>query len=697
MATQASASSLSSLLLCALFCFSGARGLSFSAATPGTDEYIHNSPWTDDEVLAFSQPTYTTAAQRAKGLIPSDLATRYSGFVSRVGTWQPSDSPFYWNFNTQSRAEAQDAYWTIVDPAYATKCVWTGSAANYDAGTTNQEFRDAVYRYINYNRYLYHGSKVRYVFEDAAKLKLVQEAALIQFLNPSKFSHEVTSDWIGYNDLARQGSANSNLYSHGDGATIDDWAGYFVDFGNSIPGHRIWLLLPYAFSAAVGVAHDSAGSNAFDATWIDGPSGFDFPTTERDPLQSAAYYPYPGYVPSTLLSKVMNDDGVLSFSVSFTSPNCFGNNSCKPTITVKRDGVVLPVISQLWSGQDLIYKVDIADHSLSGTKYYNQFSTDYFGSDQKYEVTIDGVWFPNSWTTPKYLGDDYWVAPAALTPRSVSYSFTVFNPSKNVTEAISPKSQVYGLSTRAKVGSGDSVLIGGLNVTGTEPMRVILRAQGTSLKGVNNPAKDLKIEIHQLSADGASSRLMGANDSWKEASNWRMVESYGFAPGATNEAAVIASLAPGLYTVTVSDKANGGVGLIEMYSVDTQTSTQMFGVSSRGIMGTDEDSMISGFVLQKETTVVVTAKGPSMSKIVQGTVADPKLHVVRMSDGVTIADNDDWNVAGNERLKSDLAWAAPSDSHEAARVLTLPAGAYSVVCESKGDAGVGIVEVYRGN
>jgi hypothetical protein len=68
-----------------------------------------------------------------------------------------------------------------------------------------------------------------------------------------------------------------------------------------------------------------------------------------------------------------------------------------------------------------------------------------------------------------------------------------------------------------------------------------------------------------------------------------------------------------------------------------------------------------------------------------------------MSDGVTIADNDDWNVAGNERLKSDLVWAAPSDSHEAARVLTLPAGAYSVVCESKGDAGVGIVEVYRGD
>jgi hypothetical protein len=668
--------------------------LALSAATPGTDEFVHNSPWTDDEVLAFSQPTYTTAAQRAKGLIPSDLATRYSGFVSRIGTWQPSDSPFFWNFNTQSRAEAQDAYWTIVDPAYAVKCVWAGNAASYDAGTTNQEFRDAVYRYINYNRYLYHGAKVRYVFEDSTKLKMVQEAALVQFLNPSKFSHTVTSDWIGYNDLARQGSANSNLYSHGDGATVDDLAGYFVDFGNSIPGHRIWLLLPYAFSVAIGAVYDGDGYNAMDATWINGPSGFDFPTIERDPIKSASYFPYPGYVPSPLLKTVMDDDGVLSFSVSFTAPNCWGTNACKPTITVKRDGVALHVLSQEWSGQDLIYKVNIADHGLTGTKEYHQFDTDYFGSDQKYEVTIDGVYFPNSHTTPLFVGDDAYVDPAALSPRTISYSFTVFNPAKNVTEAIVPKSQVYGLSTRARIGQDASILIGGLNITGTEPVRVVFRAQGPSLStsGVSKPATNPKIQIHQI---GDSTRLMGENDSWKNAANWRMVESYGFAPGTANEAAVIATLAPGLYTVQVSDLGSGGIGLIEMYAVDAQSSAQFKGVSSRGIMGTSEESMISGFVLQQETAVVVTAKGPSMSSTVQGTVSDPKLHIVRMSDGVTIAENDDWNVAGNERLKTDLSWAAPSDSREAAKVITLPAGAYTVVCESKGDAGVGIVEVYR--
>jgi len=76
---------------------------------------------------------------------------------------------------------------------------------------------------------------------------------------------------------------------------------------------------------------------------------------------------------------------------------------------------------------------------------------------------------------------------------------------------------------------------------------------------------------------------------------------------------------------------------------------------------------------------------------VAGACPDTTLRIVA-TDGTVVGSNDDWNVPGNERLKTDLATFVPFHPKEAARVITLPAGGYTVIVEGK-DAAVGVATV----
>lgn len=641
-----------------------------------------NSPWADSEVLAVTQPYSVDAALMAKGVVPDSLAVRYAGFPSRLGTWLPSDDYFWWNWDNSKRAEAQDAYLNIAVEANKNKPTWTGNLSSLNWGTANREFREAVYRYINFNRRLYLGGYVRYVYERSGFLDMVQAAAMVGALNYPRLSHKIDDSFLGYSDLSRQGCANSSLGST-NVPSVFSWDWYFSDWGNAVPGHRLWLLNQYATSVAVGICAPYSGSFS-DATWLDYPSAFAAKVNERDPIKQAFCYPYPGYVPCTMLEPVSYDRGILRCSLSFESANASIDTSCRPTIKVTKDGRSLPVLNQGWCGDaDLWYTVEVG----------SSFSPESFGADQQYEVTFDGIYF-EGWTTPWGPSDDYWIPPEALTPRSFRYSFTVYNPYRVIPDGWSSRSSIQGLSTRARVGRGDEVLIGGLYISGTEPIRVMLRAQGPSLAagGITDYAQNPKFEVHQV---GSQAVPLGVVDNWNDEKSWRMVDSYGFAPSDVKDAATIATLAPGLYTISVTDQGSGGVGIVEAYAVDAMSSSQLSGVSTRGIMASGVDAMVAGIITQKQQTVVVSAKGPSLTEVgVAGAVKDTALRVVG-SDGQTIAVNDDWDVAGNGRLKADLSAFAPLHPKEAALVLNLPPGAYTVVCESKSGKGVGIVEVYK--
>ena len=158
------------------------------------------------------------------------------------------------------------------------------------------------------------------------------------------------------------------------------------------------------------------------------------------------------------------------------------------------------------------------------------------------------------------------------------------------------------------------------------------------------------------------------------------------------------TLPPGPYTAVVSGVGGvTGVGLVEVYEVD-QPDTPLINISTRGLVGTNFDVMIGGFVVQGSgsQTVAIRAIGPSLTQFgITGALANPTMQLVRISDNTVIATNDDWQTAANAaQLQS--AGFAPGNPLESAILMTLQPGAYTAVVSGVGGtSGVGLVEVYK--
>ena len=121
------------------------------------------------------------------------------------------------------------------------------------------------------------------------------------------------------------------------------------------------------------------------------------------------------------------------------------------------------------------------------------------------------------------------------------------------------------ISTRGEVGIGDDVMIGGFIVGGTMPSKVVLRAIGPSLTaaGVADALPDPVLELHD--SEGS---LIFQNDNWRNDQEQQIIDST-IPPTDDRESAIVATLAPGAYTVIVRD-ASGAIGtaLVEVYAVN---------------------------------------------------------------------------------------------------------------------------------
>lgn len=250
------------------------------------------------------------------------------------------------------------------------------------------------------------------------------------------------------------------------------------------------------------------------------------------------------------------------------------------------------------------------------------------------------------------------------------------------------------LSTRANVGTEQSVLISGLIVSGPAPKKVVIRGIGPSLAraGVATPLLDPVLELH----DGTGA-LIAKNDNWRDIFDPEIGWS-GVAPEDNREAALVRVLPPGTYTAVLSGKGDAvGTGLLEVYDLDPTATVKLANVSSRSVMNDADAVMIAGFMLSGGTTscdVAIRAIGPSLVDAgITRPLADPTLEL-RDAEGQLIASNDDWQQTQEVELRA--AGLAPRDATEAAIIQNLSAGIYTAVVRSKaGSTGVGVVEVYH--
>jgi hypothetical protein len=190
---------------------------------------------------------------------------------------------------------------------------------------------------------------------------------------------------------------------------------------------------------------------------------------------------------------------------------------------------------------------------------------------------------------------------------------------------------------------------------------------------------------------------IAANDDFGSAPNLAQLNATGFAPLDGRESAILMTLAPGAYSAIVSGAGGStGVGLVEVFEVDHPDSP-LINISTRGQVLTGADVMIGGFVIQGNVprTLVIRARGPSLVPTgIANPLANPVLQLIRSSDGVTLAANDDWQVGGNAAGLAASGYA-PANPLESAVLVTLEPGAYTAIVTGAGaGTGVGIVEVF---
>jgi glucose/arabinose dehydrogenase len=251
------------------------------------------------------------------------------------------------------------------------------------------------------------------------------------------------------------------------------------------------------------------------------------------------------------------------------------------------------------------------------------------------------------------------------------------------------------LSTRARVDTGENVLIAGFILTGSAPKNVVLRAVGPSLT-VNSQPVAGRLANPTLELRNSSGNLIASNDNWMTGAQRQQIMNLGLAPSNAQESALLASLQPGSYTAIVRGVGGAGIALVELYDVDQTKSANAVNISSRGRVQTGDNVVIAGFIVggNQSRRVIVRALGPSLTAHgIAGALANPTLEL-RNSSGALIATNDNWR--SNQQAEITATGIPPTNDNESAIVGTLAPGGYTAIVRGvNNSSGVALVEVYQ--
>jgi len=266
--------------------------------------------------------------------------------------------------------------------------------------------------------------------------------------------------------------------------------------------------------------------------------------------------------------------------------------------------------------------------------------------------------------------------------------------------------RLVNLSSRARVSSGARQAISGFVIEGSQPMRVLLRGVGPALRaqaGLAGALTNPKIVLH-----GPEGRL-AKNDDWAFRPDADVVADRAKALGAFSldrqdgrDAVLYATLQPGAYTVLVSGRRPGaqGLGLVEVYE-DTRfpTDSRLVNLSTRAHVGKGAEVAIGGFVVDGDQprSYLLRGAGPDLAaRGVEGFLPDPAIRLFDAS-GAALADSDDWDPALADAFADAGADPFEPGSRDAALLVELDPGPYTVHLRSakEGAGGIGLVEIFE--
>lgn len=336
---------------------------------------------------------------------------------------------------------------------------------------------------------------------------------------------------------------------------------------------------------------------------------------------------------------------------------------------------------------------------VSGQTYQWQLSTD------------SGATWANVANNSTYSGataSSLTVTNAQVTMNGTKYRVQVTNDAGTVTSAVGtlsvatttgpgdPTSRLINLSVLHDASSG---LTMGFVIRGSGAKKMVLRGVGPTLStgfGVGGAMPDPRLELF-----GGSTSL-GVNEDWGGTSALRadFVAVGAFSlPDTSKDAAMTRSLASGDYSAKVTG-SNGstGVALIEAYDEDPAGNGMTLVNLSALTNVNANSSLTAGFVIRDgKKKLLIRAVGPGLAGVgVGGYLNDP--HLTLYKGSTAIQTNEDWG--GTAELKAAFtatgAFNIPDASKDAAMLVTLDPGDYSVTVTASGsDNGSAIVEIYN--
>jgi len=192
------------------------------------------------------------------------------------------------------------------------------------------------------------------------------------------------------------------------------------------------------------------------------------------------------------------------------------------------------------------------------------------------------------------------------------------------------------------------VLIAGFVISARPEKEVLIRAVGPTLNGfgVGDAVLNPTLEIVNN-----NNTVVASNETWSTelAETFATVGAFGLDAN-SQDAALVARLAPGVYTAVVRPAPGTayGTALVEVY--DVSGPARLTNLSTRARVESNQSLVIFGLIIATGSgnrRLLLRAVGPTLAEFgVANALTDPVIALVRQSDQVQIATNDDWNAGG---------------------------------------------------
>jgi hypothetical protein len=265
---------------------------------------------------------------------------------------------------------------------------------------------------------------------------------------------------------------------------------------------------------------------------------------------------------------------------------------------------------------------------------------------------------------------------------------------------VGPTTRLSNLSVLTTLAANQTLTVGFTMSGGSKSVLVRGVGPGLATLGVPGTMPDPTLTLF------ANSVRVTSNDDWLGATAIAnaasAVGAFPLSPGSF-DAALVRSISGG-HTVEVTGSAlasnptaNFGTVIVEVYDAGTGNTTRLTNLSALNTVNAT-NLLIAGFTLAGTgtKTVLIRAVGPGLTALgVGGALTNPKLELYN-SSSVLINSNDDWASSLSTTFSAVGAFGLTTGSRDAALLVTLPAGGYTVqVSGVAGATGLAIIEVYE--